>query len=719
MVDSPLPSSAGAASSSDSAAAQIARNVLRQLQAACLEFCLDESEALFARVKEDIFVGAERALRADEQSILWTSYQGLVKREREFVAQLDAQFPKAMQSALDADAERALLASMQTSDTLRLLDVEDVEREVLITNAVRRLEDLCADTLAPLSHRICVLRGDSSVSISLNPFRPEVFIRAFVEAWEVFDGNRLSTRAMLRALQMQHFLPLNALYQDLNNALIERGILPQERFIIKRSASTAENGATGLWERHRRGGNESQDAVADPSGGWQFDPNQFLQQIHALVERLERRAIADGVTSEPAATQQAPDAQLLARLQQWQLESAHDDAPAVRLHTIGMAPEARAASEIDRATIEVLGRVFDFVLNDASVPAEFKALIARLQVPVLRAALINREFFLRDEHPARRLVDMLARASIGWMPKSQADDALYRMTALTVERAVREFQDDVGLFDQLCAGFQGFLEQQEQDHLSAMQARIEREAHEEALAFATAEVDKRIARRFELAPIDEHLSSFLRGPWRDVLILRCVEREREPDLWRQALETTDLLIWSVLPKVGAIERAELMRSLPGLIRTLSAGFEVIDLDAPTRAGFMDYLMKAHARVARTTTAPPAGGTAVPKRLSRDTTITDLSTPTFGGPAQRVDAGGLSRGDWCHIDLGEGGVQRYRLLWVSPLRTKYIFSASDDQSSLVKSDTEVLEMLRSGRLVRVDSTPMVQRALSAALQSGTA
>ena len=55
-----------------------------------------------------------------------------------------------------------------------------------------------------------------------------------------------------------------------------------------------------------------------------------------------------------------------------------------------------------------------------------KALIGRLQIPVLKAAMLDGAFFSKKSHPSRLLVNALAEAGIGWSPTMGQDDPLYR-----------------------------------------------------------------------------------------------------------------------------------------------------------------------------------------------------------------------------------------------------------------------------------------------------
>jgi hypothetical protein len=68
---------------------------------------------------------------------------------------------------------------------------------------------------------------------------------------------------------------------------------------------------------------------------------------------------------------------------------------------------------IDEDTIDLVGMLFEFILEDRNLPAEMQVLLARLQIPYLKAAILDRKMFAHRQHPARRLLD-------GWPNRPRA-----------------------------------------------------------------------------------------------------------------------------------------------------------------------------------------------------------------------------------------------------------------------------------------------------------
>ena len=58
--------------------------------------------------------------------------------------------------------------------------------------------------------------------------------------------------------------------------------------------------------------------------------------------------------------------------------------------------------------IDVVGSLFDQILSDPKVAPQMARQIARLQLPVLRAALGDPTFFSSRRHPVRRFVNRIA-----------------------------------------------------------------------------------------------------------------------------------------------------------------------------------------------------------------------------------------------------------------------------------------------------------------------
>jgi hypothetical protein len=370
--------------------------------------------------------------------------------------------------------------------------------------------------------------------------------------------------------------------------------------------------------------------------------------------------------------------------------------------------------------------VFDFVFADQAIPMQMKVIIGRLQIPVLKAAMIDRDFFLSDEHPARRLVDTLAGASVAWAPEKGEEDPLYVRIESTVQRVLTEFEDDLDLFSDLLRDFTEFLFESEQQVQSRVEpaAQVENqvESDEHAKAQADELIHKHLSERPEDKPLGPFLLPFLTNEWRDVIARALQSGEGSVQACDQAMKTMDLLIWSTEPKTTSEQRKELVAVLPELVRQLNTGLDAIGWDGEGRATFTRRLINTHTLAIRMKKAPePDSQAAALESRQGEEAIKQLDERRAARQALEDDdpfdavAHDFKRGMWFDVEIEEGTRVRCRLSWVSPLRTRLLFTNRDGFDAFVRSEREVAAMARMGRLTVVDQVPIVGRALEQLLQ----
>ncbi len=386
------------------------------------------------------------------------------------------------------------------------------------------------------------------------------------------------------------------------------------------------------------------------------------------------------------------------------------------LRSMSEAEEVKRAPELDRGTVDALAEVFDYVFRDEAIPSPLKVLIGRLQIPVLKAAMIDREFFFRPDHPARKLVDSLARASIAWTPDKGVADPLYGKIEGTVTRVLTEFEEDLNLFAQLLEDFEHFLFENEQQVAARIEPQTTDAVSTEQLELAMRMADEFVHTRVGAKDITPLLAPFLTTQWREVLGHAWLNRESEPDIWDRVVETMDQLIWTTQAKVTVQDRRQLVSILPTMVRNLNGALDQIGWNGQERSEFTRDLIETHTRLVRAGAA--TGQDTVQKEShaqAADQAIELLDRRRAGSVSNAEDefdrvARQLSRGSWFELYTGQGDARRYRLTWVSPMRTRLLFTNREGYEAFVKNEAEVAQMFRSARLQAIDSGPIIGRAL---------
>lgn len=633
--------------------------------------------------------------------------------------------------------------------SVTLIERSEVERAILLDRVTKLFTAHYEVSLTPLTERLSALRGQGYVSLSCNPFRPEIFVRSFLLAWERCDLDPLVTEDLMLSLDPRYTVDLALLYEELNTILFNSGVAAQSTLRIRRtpgqvSASTALDHVPApsieTASVVEASSQPSRSGMMPDGLGLIVQAKQFLQRLGMLsnqhvatVQSLDTSP-QDAQDHEPSVRMYEPlpvaDAEFLGYLANLQADA--DDVTAYQplqdanpadhniLRQIRDMEQVRRAPDIDRGTVDALAEVFDYVFTDKAIPVQLKFVIGRLQIPVLKAAMIDRDFFLSAEHPARRLVDTLAQASIAWTPEKGEADPLYQCIESTVQRVLTEFEDDLNLFRELLQEFNAFLfetEQQVQGRIEpvANQERDE-ESYQQALVHADEVVHARINALPQGAQLAPFLVPFLTTQWREVLARAWQTSESDPKSWERALNTLDQLIWSTQPKNQPEERRQLVAVLPELVRNLNEGLDANGWNGQDRSTFTQRLITTHTRAIRMTHAQSAdteiaaleesaGQEAMQELDARLAAQLSGSSDEFDAMAQS-----FARGLWFDFVVDADTRRRYRLSWVSPMRTRLLFTNRDGFDAFVRSEREVAQLLRQGHLIVIDQEPIVARAL---------
>ncbi len=634
--------------------------------------------------------------------------------------------------------------------SLALLDVDEIERHLLVDRISQRFNARYDAQLPALTLSAGALFAQDEFTLSDNPFRPATLIRAHALAWKLSEFEPTVVEDFISAFDPQPCGDWAPLYVALTETLMRAGFVARSAHRIKRApgadvAAAPGRPAPAANDGSARAGGQGGAAGAAGSGGEGSSgasgvvqgmadrARQFLQKLGFGRAQDGQGGAAGGGGGASADVLQTPaDPGLLGFLRGLQgstgdsslppMDQGHDFSAHNVLRQMRERDEVKRAPELDRGTIDALAQVFDYVFADSAIPVQLKYVIGRLQIPVLKAAMIDRDFFLTDAHPARQLVDALAAAALSWSPASGDTDPVYQHIDGAVKRVLAEFVDDLELFRTLLAELQAFVNGID----GAAQERIRPVAQQQqsgemldaALAHADEVVHQCIAAASMQAPLLPFLLPFLTTQWREVVATAWLHRETSPAGWDQALETMDQVVWSTQTRADAQERATLVALLPELVRKLNEQLDRLGWQGEGRTAFTRNLISTHMRAIRSPKSAPAplepgpdeAQTQASKAALRELEKRRALQQVAEGDAGDALARQLVQGQWLVFTSPEGAVRRYRLSWISPQRTRLLFTNRDGFDAFVHSEREVASLLRQGSLAVLDQQPIVARAI---------
>jgi hypothetical protein len=381
----------------------------------------------------------------------------------------------------------------------------------------------------------------------------------------------------------------------------------------------------------------------------------------------------------------------------------------------------------DESTIDLLSAIFDTVFHDPNISQEIRDLIRFLQIPVLKAALLDKDFFFQDAHPARRLIDLLSR--MGWEQRKSPDDPLFQAMQRSVERVGRDHDHELSVFAEAVNELEASIKAEESAAAAAIAEPIAAALKQEKMAEAAKSAKSAVALRIGTGEVVAIVEAFLENKWVSVLTIAYSVEADKPGAVKNATQTMDDLIWSVKPKITADERKQLIGKLPKLLSTLNKWLDVIKWQDADRLQFFAELAECHASIERAPLeisperqleiAMEVAQKAAERRLEleRKAAAEAAAANTPAPPPDdesTIEADGLTRGMWLEFDQDDGSTRKVKLAWISPLRTLYIFATSARQEAFSLSGEALAQRFRDQRVRVFRAEGLVARALSQAM-----
>lgn len=715
--------------------------MLRGLTPLANHLTIAQLDAFSARLANALLACSEQSVDSRIANLSFNAGQLLKKNAYAFYHIASVEFEKVFKHETDM-----LLTVGEVKKTVEnkdgdfsLVSYEEMDQKLTLSRVSRAIELGSAEQYAALNMRLSHLLGRETMSISHNPFRPEVFLRALYVAWCAFDPEESSRELILPLLRVDILFDLEPILKELNQWLVNKGVLPdlQESYRIQRSQSKS---------RSVEKDDETQFDSADESGEDSTNThNAARQKLKAFLSRGQSRTshsarsssfhsgahyLGDNdevsgsaeVAANTALFRQLGEFQKSVKFQQLMAE-AQD---VMRLSQMREHLAENMSTGVEKHTLDLLSQVFDNVFRNQDIPAPVKELISVLQIPVLKAALIDKEFFFQEHHPARRLIDLLSRYSPALDKNKGTQDPLYQTMQKNVQRVSQEFDKEIALFDEVVNDLESFIAKEEQASAQALEAPIQKALRKEKIKQANMTATHEVAMRVGSGEVIAFIETFLENRWTKVLTLAYTVQEEKPQAVADAIKTMDDLIWSVKPKITLQERQDLLNRLPAILARLNKWLSLIKWEDVDRVQFFADLAECHASIVRAPlelsperqveiaveAAQKAAERRLEKRAAAEQAAASAPPPI---PEEYVaTVSQLERGIWLEFIKENNEALRVRLAWVSPMRSLYIFTSSQKEKSFSIGVAELEKAFSEQRAKILVLDKVVDRALLEAL-----
>lgn len=746
------------------------QRILKECQEQLEEALTDWLREVAAPVSEELFVLAD----STRERIKQTRYLDL----RADIEKDWQQLIEAFRRELNAETARCLNRDSQNSSNpetpldvpdfegLTLVADEDLSENIVIREFSAQLSETCNTELYSLDRRVAALLGQDEPVDHTNPLSPPIICQALTDACAALGSDAEDRLLLLRRLERHLHLALPPVYQRINARLVERGILPDLKRDFRRSNPISGASASAATNVSNASGG-APGTPANSASATQFDGEGILGALQRLVqarsanpglpggpgEGLTDPAAIGYATSAVPSTQNPgplPDAAALSHMffvsldeLQHQPPGTMENIPVNRVRAVRESDAARQIGHLESVTIDIVAMLFDFIFDDKDIPPAIKALVSRLQIPVLKVAMLDREFFSDRQYPARRFLGSISGIAVRWGSAVDETDPFYCKLAELVEHIQNEFETDVKVFGTALAVLDVFVSQRENEEEStALTATDLVMRHEqEASAWERAQ---HAVQSFWVRPLPALIESFLSDHWIHALQKIALAHDADSPAWKSATAAMEDLDWSIQAKKSQDDRLKLISLLPRLLGQLNRGLDSIDADPAQRRAFFDELVECHAAALKGETAglplpeaetrpqmpeltpPPSadreGDLLVTRSVDNGVQVEEIIL-VGASPIWRADdreafaqVEALKRGDWLEFRQEDGSSSRERLNWISPQRGILVFSNHRSAKAISISPEALARQLRDGKATIVNGTPLFERALNGVLES---
>ncbi|MGN6521349.1 MAG: DUF1631 domain-containing protein [Dokdonella sp.] len=720
---------------------------------------------LFENVDDALFDLAERA---GSNAVQTEYFDGMreVRKKRQLVERLfQDHASKAFTDFADGKlkAVKPEVAPQAAVGGLSLVDDVELEESLAVTSMVAKAENRLQRALYQVNQRLSVIIGGGKVEDNNNPIGPAVLGNAFRNAIREFEVNVQVKLIIYKLFDRYVMTGLEPIYDEVNVELIRAGVLPQVRHVLPAGARPPPSSRMPLPP-----GAVAKEAAPGAAQAY-YDPaaDQLQAEIyHTLRSLLANRHSTDSYVGESAGggiglsptdlLSALTILQSQSAVAQARAESVADAAQAVQqikrelldqVNKLSGDAKDKRVSSADEDTIDLVGMLFEYILQDRNLPAQMQALFGRLQIPYLKVAILDKHLFAQKSHPARRLLDLLADAGKSWSEEADRDHRLYERIKSCVETVLRDFDDDVGVFERELASFVDFIDQHKKRAELAEQRAADATRGREKLQAARRTAAREILKRIEDRNLPPVVHSVLSRPWANYLVLTVLRQGEESDEWKNALRFADEFVWSAQPKTTESEVTRLRALLPQLEKALRHGLATVayhDSDVKQLMGELSLFYKrlldgqkietktvkeviaeqavpapnaGDAPEAQAAAAPPATQSPVEEIVLGSAESIDGSIEPEAPESVEDDefvktVRAIKVGTWIEFVDENDQRERAKLSWISPISSKYLFVNRRGLKVCDKTVFGLAAELRRGSAVVLEEVPLFDRALDA-------
>ena len=399
-----------------------------------------------------------------------------------------------------------------------------------------------------------------------------------------------------------------------------------------------------------------------------------------------------------------------------------------------------ASTQNEKATIEIVALMFQAILAEDRIPPGIRVWVARLQMPVLRLAISEPEFFGSLEHPARQLIDRMGSCVLGF--NSDVSGGALEIEVKRVVQVIEQYPETGRrVFQLVYDEFQRFLSKFLSENGSAARAVSVAQQMEQKETMAI-QFTIELRNMLKDIPVRDEIREFLFKIWAEALAISAMRNGPQHPETLTLKNAAANLVWASSAKPDRADRAKVISDLPNLLQLLRSGMTMLGMDATNQDKNIKTISDtlADAFMSKNSAIEPERIAQMAKRLTNledylsdedigdlpldtdalvmmlgiDTTDIDVITDGGSQPSDAMHAWAdeLQLGAWFSLDHN-GLVAHVQFAWRSDRKQLHLFASSEGRNYLIQV-RRLAGYLQAGLLVPTEEEALTVRATREAL-----
>ena len=402
----------------------------------------------------------------------------------------------------------------------------------------------------------------------------------------------------------------------------------------------------------------------------------------------------------------------------------------------------KAETKGEKAIIEIVALMFQAILQEDRIPPGIRVWFARLQMPVLRVALEEPDFFGTLNHPARQLIDRMGSCVMGFDASGIHGHALEGEVKRIVQVIEQYPETGKRVYQLVYEEFQKFLAKflTEKGPTQKVVSVAQQVEQKETL---TIQYTIEMRNMLKDIPVRDEIREFLFKVWAEVLAVAAVRKGPQHAETIELKKSASDLVWSAGAKPSRTDRARVIAELPKLLQRLRSGMSLLGMAPSQQDAHINTVSDtlADAFLSKTKAVPQDQIDAMAKRLANledfvsedgmgdlplDSESIELMLGIDASTIEVVADGGskptnamtawaseLQLGAWFTLDHN-GRVAQVQFAWRSERKHLNLFATVDGYSYLIQAG-RLAAYLQAGLLLPQEEDTLTVRATRDALK----